>query len=137
MGKVITPIKITNYIDVILQRAGVRAEAPRAITVDALVDTGATELCLRRSVVEQLGLQPVAEIPIRTANGVRTVRRCGPVLLEVMGRDSRMDVIELDDDAENLLGHVPLQILDFVVSPPEHRLMANPAHGGRWMAEVF
>jgi hypothetical protein len=47
MGKVVAKIRLTNYLDLELQRLKLRREKPRAVQTDALVDTGATRLYLR------------------------------------------------------------------------------------------
>ena len=56
MGKVIVNIKLTNLKDAFLQEAGARRGKARAVEVEALVDTGATRLYLKPSVINKLGL---------------------------------------------------------------------------------
>ena len=59
MGKVIVKIKLTNVKDVFLTEAGDCREKPRTVEVQAVVDTGATRLCLKPSVLRKLGLPPL------------------------------------------------------------------------------
>jgi hypothetical protein len=59
------------------------------------------------------------------------------VNLELMGRSTTLQVIEVPEDVPNLLGQVPLELLDFVVDPRCQRLLGNPEHDGIQMTEVF
>lgn len=69
MGKVIVKVKLTSLKDLFLKGAGARRTRPRQVEVEALVDTGATRLCLKPSVIEELGLQRVDAVRSRTTNG--------------------------------------------------------------------
>ena len=57
MGRVIAALRVTNLRDIFLQDEKVRTETPRTLEVEALVDTGATGLALKRSVIRSLGLK--------------------------------------------------------------------------------
>jgi hypothetical protein len=46
-------------------------------------------------------------------------------------------VIEVPESVPNLLGQVPLEVLDLVVDSRAQKLIPNPAHGGEQMAEEF
>jgi hypothetical protein len=62
----------------------------------------------------------------------------GPVRLSVQGRECVADVAELTSQrAPALIGQVPLELMDFVVDPRQRRITPNPAHGGKWMMELF
>jgi hypothetical protein len=54
-----------------------------------------------------------------------------------MGRSEHFDVVEVPENVPNLLGQVPLEVLDLVVDTKAGRLIANPAHGGEQMAEEY
>jgi len=66
MGKVVAKIKLTNYLDLELKRLNLRREKPRAVLTDALVDTGATRLYLKSSVIKALGLRKEGEVVSKT-----------------------------------------------------------------------
>ncbi|MGH8244963.1 MAG: aspartyl protease family protein, partial [Gammaproteobacteria bacterium] len=66
MGKVIAKVKLTNLYDIALRARKVSKAAPRQVEVDALVDTGATRLYLKSSVIKSLGLNPVDRLRSRT-----------------------------------------------------------------------
>lgn len=137
MGRVVTKIKLQNWADVEALHAGTRKEPPRSAEVEALVDTGATNLCLQRSVVTQLGLRTIRRVRVRTISGSDEQELCSPVNLEIMGRASAQEVMVVPDSVPNLVGQIPLESLDFVVDPQSQRLIGNPEHGGKWMAEIF
>jgi clan AA aspartic protease len=137
MGKVIVKIKLTNLKDAFLKEAGARRAKPRAAEVDALVDTGATRLYLKPSVIKKLGLARTDTVRSQTTNGEAIRYKYEPVELELMGRRENFDVIEVPENVPNLLGQVPLEVLDFVVDSKGQRLVPNPAHGGEQMTEEY
>lgn len=137
MGRVIATIKLTNYVDQAGLRRGWTKAPPRSVTVEALVDTGATELALKPSVIKSLGLESLETAPVSTAAGPRRVRRFGAVKLELMGRSGTFDVSEVLEGVPNLLGQVPLEILDLVVDCKRQRLIGNPEHGGVQTFEMY
>ncbi len=100
MGKVVAKIKLTNYLDLELKRLKLRREKPRAVQTDALVDTGATRLYLKRSVIKALGLRKEGEVVSKTTNGTRRRSVYQAARLELMGRYGAFEVVEIDDDVK-------------------------------------
>ncbi len=137
MGKVIARIKFTNYSDLVLKRLKLTKRKPREVEVDAVVDTGATRLYLRRSVIRKLGLVRLDTVRSQTTNGEVIRYKYEPVELQLMGRRENFDVIEIPETVPNLIGQVPLEVLDFVVDAKGRKLIPNPAHGGEQMSEEF
>jgi len=137
MGKVIVKIKLTNLKDAFLKTAGARKAKPREAEVEALVDTGATRLYLKPTVIKKLGLERTDTVRSRTSNGDAIRYKYEPVRLELMGRRENFDVIEVPEDVPNLVGQVPLEVLDFVVDARSQKLVPNPAHGGEQMTEEY
>jgi len=137
MGKITVKMKVTNNDDVVVKELNLSKRKPRALVVEALVDTGATRLYLQNGVIKKLGLRPRHEVISRTTNGSRRRMVYGPVVLEVMGRNGIFEVVEVENDVPNLLGQLPLEHLDFVVHPRSRKLMPNPEHGGVQMTEEF
>ena len=137
MGKVIVKIKLTNLKDTFLKNAGARKAAPRSLEVEALVDTGATRLYLKPSVIKKLGLERSDTVRSKTTNGDAIRFKYEPVRLELMGRGEVFEVIEVPEEVPNLLGQVPLEVLDFVVDARGQKLIGNPAHGGEQMIEEY
>ena len=137
MGRVVAKIKLTNYLDLKLNRLKLRREKPRAVQTDALVDTGATRLYLKRSVIKALGLRKEGEVVSKTTNGTRRRSVYQAARLELMGRYGAFEVVEIDDDVPNLLGQIPLEYLDLVVDPKGQKLIPNPEHGDKQMSEEY
>lgn len=137
MGKVIVKLRLTSLKDLFLRGAGARRGRPRQVEVEALVDTGATRLYLKPSVIQKLGLQRVDAVRSRTTNGDVVRFKYEPVQLELMGRKENFDVIEIAEVVPNLLGQVPLEVLDLVVDSKGQKVIPNPAHGGEQMTEEY
>lgn len=137
MGKVVVRLKLTNFTDLELKKLKLRKEPPRSVEAEALVDTGATRLYLKRSIIKALGLRKAGQVESRTTNGLRRRSVFNPVRLEVMSRDGVFEVVEVDDDVPNLLGQIPLEHLDFVVDPKGQKLIPNPEHGDKQMSEEY
>ena len=129
MGQVNTTIKVANWLDLEKIALGERHDPPRALQVEALVDTGAVRFYLRASVVWQLGLRPIRTVRSRTMADVSVERTVySPVDLEIQGRAGTFEVVEVPDSLPNIVGQIPLEQLDWIVDPRNHRLMPNPDH---------
>jgi len=137
MGKVIVTVRLTNYSDLVLHRLKLAKGKPRVVEVEALVDTGATRLYLKPSVIRKLGLARTDTVRSQTTNGEAIRYKYEPVELELMDRRETFDVIEVPENVPNLLGQVPLEVLDFVVDAKGQKLIPNPAHGGEQMTEEY
>lgn len=137
MGKVIVTLRLTNLSDVHLSRHGFRKAKPRQLDVAALVDTGATRLHLKPSVIRKLGLQELDVVTSQTTNGACLRRRYDSVRLELMGRYGDFQVIQIPETVPNLLGQIPLEDLDLVVDSKGRKLIGNPEHGGEQMSEEY
>ena len=72
MGKVIVKIKLTNLFDLGAQRRNLSTAQPREVEVEALVDTGATRLYLKPSIIRQLGLEQEDSVVSQPSNGAAT-----------------------------------------------------------------
>jgi len=137
MGKVVVKIKLTNLFDLAVYTRHVSKTKPRKVEVDALADTGAIRLYLKPSVIKKLGLQRVDAVRSRTTNGEAIRFKYESVQPELMGRRENFDVIEIPESVPNLLGQVPLEVLDLVVDTKRQKLIPNPAHGGKQMTEEY
>jgi len=138
MGQVNTRIKVANWFDLEKLALGERTEPPRSAETDALVDTGAVRLYLQSSVVKQLGLRPVRKMLSRTMADVSVERTVySPVDLEIQGRSGTFEVVEVPDSLPNIVGQIPLEQLDWIVDPPNRRLIPNPAHKHGEMCDDF
>lgn len=139
MGRVVVDADVESVEDLYrVARGEISADEIRRVHLEgAIVDTGATTLCLPASSIQQLGLIKFGERTSMSTAGPRTVRVFGPVKLTVQGRDCHVDVLELPDGVPALIGQIPLEFMDFVVDPRSQRLIGNPAHGGEQMLEMY
>jgi len=97
------------------------------ISCEALVDSGAAELALPIELLERLKLEEVGNVRVFMADGgEHDYRVFGIAELEVQGRVCQVRVIELPHGAEPLLGAIPLEEMDWHISPSEKKLVPNP-----------
>ncbi len=97
------------------------------ISCDALVDSGAAELALPIELISRLKLENLGGIRVYTADGgEHEYRIFGIVEVEVNGRTCHVRAIELPHGAEPLLGAVPLEEMDWHISPQGKKLVPNP-----------
>ena len=103
-------------------------ERAQDVVCEALVDTGASELCLPSDIVESLNLVEVGRMRVQIADGGRHFYRLvGMVEVEVQGRVCQVRAVELPENTRVLLGAFPLEEMDWHISPREGRLIPNPA----------
>lgn len=131
-----TQIKLANLEDLHAVSLGVRApEDVRRVTVDdALVDTGATRLCLPTSLIEHLGLTPVGKRISRIAAGIVERTVYSEVEYTLLERSGTIRVTDLPEGSPILVGHIVLEELDLCVDM-KRGLIYNPAHGDDWIEE--
>src|SRR5258708_365242 len=139
MGKVLVNAKIENLFDVERREQGLLpADQVRSVEViDALVDTGATELMIHKRFIQQLGLRHMPTRQARGIGGIIPMPVYSAVRLTIQGRDCSVDVNEIADELPVLVGQIPLEALDWVVDSKNQRLIGNPEHGGEQMMDVF
>ncbi|MDO8793372.1 MAG: hypothetical protein Q7J25_01990 [Vicinamibacterales bacterium] len=91
----------------------------------ALADTGALHLCIPEHVAIQLRLDQLYEREVMTADGGK--RMCpyvGPIELRFGSRACFAGALVLGDEV--LLGSVPMEDMDLVVSPAPRMIIVNP-----------
>jgi len=91
-----------------------------------MVDTGALMLCVPQWIATNLALEESTRRKVVTADGnSHMVPYVGPV--EVIFGDRRCFVGALVLGDEVLLGAMPMEDMDLIVSPAHRKLVANPA----------
>ncbi len=136
MGKVVTAFKVQNWGDIARLAAGDTDRPPRTYEGEALVDTGAIYLYLKKTAIEQLGLRPIRTSRSPTMSNVIETRRVfSPVDCEIMGRNGTFDVVEVPDQLPNIIGQIPLEHFDWVIDAKNRKVIGNPAHGGEWRGD--
>ncbi len=133
-----TSVELTNLADIILAKAGVIDPGKvRRLTVEnALVDTGATGLCLPTPLIEKLGLTPVGTSTAETANGIVERTIYSEVEYTILERTYSIRVTDLPEYAPVLLGHMILEALDLCLDIKKG-LIHNPAHNGAWTVRIL
>lgn len=138
MGRVTATLKVQNAYDVQKAAEGlIDASEVRAVELEAMVDTGATYVCLPQQDIEALGLPFHQTVDLRTANGTVRRRIFKGAEVELLGRTFHMEVMENDKETPPLVGYLLLEALDLVVDPKSQQVIANPTHDGKWIADLF
>ncbi|MBX9897773.1 MAG: clan AA aspartic protease [Qipengyuania sp.] len=95
------------------------------IDANALVDTGAMDLCIPKLVALQLKLDTIEQRIVTLADGRKeSVDYVGPVTVEVFGRHAFTGAMVMGDTV--LLGAIPMQAMDVLVDPRRELLVPNP-----------
>ena len=125
MGMVFAEITLTNPMDKGFAREGyIKAVDIRAVTVTAVVDTGAMNLFITEELHKKLGLAVKGEKIVVTANGQR-VRCFVTEAVEIKWKDRDFDVpaMVIPGGEKVLLGAIPLEGLDLMVNPVSQELI--------------
>ena len=120
MGLTYASLKLTNMF------------TGASVEVQALVDSGATHLCIPESIARQLGFDTteVYSTRIRMADASRIdVPVVAPIRIDFANRNCTTDAYVLGD--EPLIGVIPIEALDCIIEPSSQRLVVNPKHPDR------
>jgi clan AA aspartic protease len=99
----------------------------REIEVEALVDTGSLMLCIPQTKAMQLGLDPGkgTKRQVTTADGGQhLVPYVGPIEVIFENRNCYVGALVMGDEV--LLGSVPMEDMDLIISPAHRKLVVNP-----------
>ena len=115
MGLVYTSLSLRNP----------REPALSPLDVRALVDTGSMHLCIPRHVSIQLKLEMLYEREVTTADGSKKVcPYVGPIEVRFDGRGCFTGALVMGDEV--LLGAVPMEDMDIIVSQASRTVVVNP-----------
>ncbi len=115
MGLIHTEIRLSNP----------RESALAPMKVTALVDTGAITLCIPEHIAVQLDLQEIEKREVTTADGKHVpVPYVGPVQVKFEKRTCFTGALVLGDSV--LLGAIPMEDMDLVVSSRLQQVTVNP-----------
>lgn len=128
MGEVMQTIELENYVDRYLADEGkIKKKDIRKVTIEALVDTGATMLILPQEVVERLGLKASRKVIVTYADGRRDERDvAGVAVIKIGERHTNANCIVGPPNSVALIGQVVLEELDLIVDPREQKLSPRP-----------
>ena len=115
MGTVYARVRLANELRPDLE----------AIEVDAVVDSGAINLCIPDSLRDQLGLKVRRRRVAQMADGsTREVDVVAPISVEFENRFTSTTAMVLGDEV--LLGAIPMQDMDVLIDPRNERLILPP-----------
>ena len=116
MGLIYADIKLSN------------PKKPRLkpVRVKARVDTGAIMLCIPEHIAMQLQLEEIEKREVTTADEKpHLVPHVGPILIRFENRKCMTGALVIGDAV--LMGAVPLEVMDVVISPSRDTIIVNPA----------
>ncbi len=91
----------------------------------SLVDTGSLHLCIPEHIAIQLELEELYKREVTTADGKKhLVPYMGPISLNFQNRACFTGALVLGDEV--LLGAVPMEDMDVLISPARQALIVNP-----------
>ena len=99
------------------------------LNIQALVDTGATFMCVTEEVALQLGFDTteVSQQVVTLADGhQRKVPKIAPVEIAFDNRTYVTEALVLGNEC--LMGVLPLEAMDLRVDPNTQQVIVNPAH---------
>jgi len=117
MGLTYAALKLTNLF------------SRQSVEVNALVDTGATFMCVPEEIALQLGfdINEVSHQVVILADGhQRKVPKIAPIEIVFGNRSYVTEAVVLGN--EPLLGVIPMEAMDLIVDPRQQVLIANPQH---------
>ena len=93
------------------------------VTIDALVDAGATFTTLPRDTLLELGITPRREVRLRLADGRSHVQALGHAQVELAGLDGPTYIVFGTNGSPPTIGTVTLEHFLLGVDPVEQRLV--------------
>ncbi len=117
MGLTCATLKLTNLFN------------RKQVEINALVDTGATFMCVTEEIALQLGfdITAVSQQVVTLADGhQRKAPKIAPIEITFANRSYVTEAVVLGN--EPLLGVIPLEAIDLIVDPRQQALIVNPQH---------
>ncbi len=115
-----------GFVDTNLELSNPRLPELKSITVKAMVDTGAMMLCIPAHIAAQLQLVEANQREATMADGtVKLVPYVGPLAISFENRLCYGGALVLGDEV--LLGAVPMEDMDLIISPQHRKVVVNPA----------
>jgi clan AA aspartic protease len=97
----------------------------KSMVVKALVDTGAMTLCIPEHIAIQLQLQEIEKREVTTADErPHVVPYVGPVQIKFANRTCFTGALVIGESV--LMGAVPMEDMDLVISPSGQTVTVNP-----------
>jgi clan AA aspartic protease len=98
----------------------------KAISVDALADTGAVHLCIPEHIMIQLKLDELDKKEVMLADGSKKlVPYAGPIEIRFKNRIGFAGALVMGNQV--LLGAIPMEDMDLIVIPSSRSIDVNPS----------
>jgi clan AA aspartic protease len=115
MGIIMTTVELSNP----------RQPQLNPLETSALVDTGAMTICIPEHIATQLQLPEIEKREVTTADErSHVVPYVGPIQIRFQNRTCFTGALVLGDTV--LLGAVPMEDMDLVISPARQTIVVNP-----------
>ena len=119
-------IKMNFTVNAKIQLRNARIPSLEPVEVEALADSGAVHLCIPEHVRLQLKLDSLDKKEVTLADGSkRLVPYVSPLEIRFKNRIGFVGALVMGDQV--LLGAIPMEDMDLVVSPKDRRIDVNPA----------
>ena len=114
-----------GYVYADIELANSREANLESVSVNALVDAGSLMLCIPEHLKVQLNFEEAEKREVILADGKRhLVSYVGPVRVKFQNRSCFVGALVLGDQV--LLGAMPMEDMDLVVSPSNRTITVNP-----------
>jgi len=114
-----------EYVHAEIKLKNPRLPELKPITVQAIVDTGALMLCIPGHIALQLKLEVNNQREVTTADGRKQmVPYVGPREVLFENRNCFVGALLFGDEV--LLGAVPMEDMDVIISPSKRKMIVNP-----------
>jgi len=125
-----TKVTLWNNTDLdLVSRGLMNPEDVRTETVEARVDTGATQLVLPMDLCERLGCSWLPPVTVRLADGkVHEIPHAGSIRVRILDRQMECDALVMPAGTRPLIGQVQLEVLDLIVDARSQEVRVNPDH---------
>ena len=97
----------------------------KSLTVQAMVDTGAMTICIPEHIAVQLDLHEIEKREVTTADErSHVISYVGPLQIRFQNRTCFTGALVIGESV--LLGAVPMEDMDLVISPSRQTITVNP-----------
>lgn len=125
MGRIIVTFELMNQVDLILAEAGhLTPDKVRRVSLQGVVDTGATRLVLPKGVVDLLGLPSAGTATVHYVDRSSQKRdMVNSAYVQLLGRGSVFNAIVEPNRTDALLGAIVMEDLDLIVDCGKNELV--------------
>ncbi len=125
VGRFAVQFEVANHVDMVNAQQGLlEPNKVRRMTIEGVVDCGATRLVLPEKIVKQLGLPTKGKVKVCYANNHTATRDAvHEVSVQLLGRDGVFTAVVEPKRRTALIGAIVLEDLDFLVDCTQQRLV--------------